>query len=315
VAQPVPSESLIIARLTGGLGNQLFIYAAARHMAKVRSARLMVDSLSAFQKDKYGAIYQLCHFAIAAPTAPRRFCFVTSFGRRKREFLRNISSVVPLRCKPIVRERDFGMPEIGRIPDFSVPLRRVLRVEGYWQSAKYFQPIAAAIRQELAVTSPLRPESQRLLAEIRAVNAVAVHVRIKRNVRLDTAAAVSSSGPRMTFSYYERAIALIAAQVPDPVFFCFGDDPEWLRTQWPKSHRARFVTHNASQETAYEDIALMAECRHFVIGNSTFSWWGAWLSRHPEKIVVAPRNEAPFTWASEPDVLPPEWHALDAACR
>lgn len=295
----------IIARITGGLGNQLFIYAAARRIAAARGARLFLDRDSAFQRDKYGAIDQLGHFAIVADRARGGDVFATPWGRRKRELLRSWSKRLPRDRKFIVTEADF--PD----GDFTTPLRRKVRLEGYWQSARYFAPIDAAIRQELRVTTPLGEMSRNVAAEIASRNAVCLHVRQRRGEALVPGMAAPSRLPQLPFSYYERAVAIIAERVADPVFFCFGDDAGWLPERWKFPYPARFVDHNRTQESAHQDFALMRMCRHFIVANSTFSWWTAYLGEHPGKIVVAPKSTGELAWASEPDILPPEWIALD----
>jgi len=295
----------IVARITGGLGNQLFIYAAARRIAWQRGARLLLDRDSAFRRDKYGAIDQLGAFAIAADRAPPRDCFATPWGRRRRELLRIWSKRAPRERKFILTERDF--PD----GDFSGPLREKIWLEGYWQSARYFQPLEAAIRKELAVVAPLGEATREIAVEIGHCNAVCLHVRQRRGAALTPGLPPPSLLPQLPFSYYERAVALIAGRMTDPVFFCFGDDPEWLRERWKFPYAARFIGHNRTQESAHEDFALMARCRHFIVANSTFSWWAAYLGGGAAKQVIAPRSTGALAWASEPDIIPPEWTALE----
>jgi Glycosyl transferase family 11 len=300
----------IIARITGGLGNQLFIYAAARRIAAEQGARLLLDALSAFQTDKYGAIYQLDHFAVAAEKAPPRECFVAPWRRREREVFKFLSKTLPTAWKPLVKEESF-VPRPGAPPDYRVPLRRKVWLEGYWQSAGYFAPVEAAIRRELAVVSPLSGPSRAVAAEIAGVNAVALHVRQRRGAALGPGVPDPAQLPQLPFHYYERAIAAIAARVRDPVFFCFADDPGYMPPRWRFPYPIRHVSHNRGQEAAHQDFALMAGCRHFVCANSTFGWWPAFLGTAPDKIVVAPKSQGRLTWSVSPDILPADWIALD----
>jgi hypothetical protein len=89
--------------------------------------------------------------------------------------------------------------------------------------------------------------------------------------------------------YIPRAIDTIAQRVTRPHFFVFADYPDWAREHVHTSHPIEFVTHNGADRD-YEDFRLMARCRHFIIANSTFSWWAAWLGTYPEKIVIAPKQ-------------------------
>jgi Glycosyl transferase family 11 len=298
----------IVARLHDGLGNQLFIYAAARRIAQARGAELLLDAKSAFTHDrKYGAISQLQHFAINASFAPDDLCFLPPFGRQLRDFQITLSDHLPLRRRFMVHEADFDALVAG------APLRRLVRLEGYWQSERYFAPIAGAIADELQIVSPLSAKSRDVLALIANANAVAVHIRQRRGARHIPGQAPPPQVPQLPFSYYEEAIARVAQKVEQPVFFCFGDSPDWIRERWKFPYPAHFIDHNQAQDQAYEDLALMNACKHFVMGNSTFSWWGAWLARNPDKYVIAPANEGKLVWGSEKDLIPARWDVLKVA--
>ncbi len=295
-------KDIIIARLHDGLGNQLFIYAAARRIAEARAAELLIDGYSAFARDRrYGAICQLQHFAIKAKFAPKELCFTPNFGRHIRDLQVSLSRHLPLRHRFVIRESDFDSLCRG------APLRRLVRLEGYWQSERYFAPIADEIADEYQVISPLSAKSRELLVQIGATESVALHIRQKRGAHHAFDGPSVSPTPQLPFAYYEEAVERVANRVERPTFFCFGDNLDWIRERWKFSYPVCFVDHNRSQDVAYEDIALMSRCRHFVMGNSTFSWWGAWLSRSPDQFVVAPANEKPFAWGAEPDIIPARW--------
>jgi hypothetical protein len=295
-------KELIIARLHDGLGNQLFIYAAARRIAEVRGAELLLDARSAFAHDrKFGAVPLLQHFAIRAKFAPERLCFLPPFGRQMRDLQISASAHLPLRYRFVVREEDCDALCRGE------PLRRLVRLEGYWQSERYFAPIADEIAEELNVLTPLSEKSLEMGKLIAATQSVCLHVRQMRGAHLAFDRPPPAQAPQLPFSYYEEAVERIAKKVENPVFFCFADNFDWIRERWKFPYAVHFVDHNRSRDRAYEDIALMRQCRHFVVGNSTFSWWGAWLSRAPGKFVVAPANEGQFAWGAERDSIPESW--------
>lgn len=300
------SREIIVARLHDGLGNQLFIYAAARAIAEARGAALLLDARSAFAHDKkYGAVAQLQHFAIAAPFAPERLCFLPPFGRQRRDLEITLSQHLPLRYRFMVREADYEALVGG------AKLRRLVRLEGYWQSERYFAAIAGKIARELEVVTPLSPRSLEVAQEIAESEAVCLHVRQMHGAHHAFNAPPPKATPQLPFSYYEEAIARLTARVKNPTFFCFADNFPWIRERWKFPYPIRFVDHNRS--SAHEDIALMRRCRHFIIGNSTFSWWGAWLSSAPDKIVIAPDNRGAVPWGSEADLLPARWEVLKIA--
>ena len=295
----------VIARLHDGLGNQLFIYAAARALATARGATLLVDEHSGFAHDRrYGASCQIRHFAIEAPRAPCRLSYDFPLGRQLRDLETALSLKLPLQHRFMIREADFDAASAG------APLRDVIRAEGYWQSPRYFSQIADDIRREFRVVTELSAQSEAVRRDIRAANAIGLHVRQMHGAHHAFNAPPPKAVPQLPYDYYEEAVTRIAARAENPVFFCFADNFEWIRERWNFPWPIRYVDHNRGSDNAHEDIALMRECRHFIVGNSTFSWWGAWLCDAPDKRVVAPSNTGAVPWGSEKDLFPADWDVL-----
>jgi hypothetical protein len=298
------SRSRIIARLHDGLGNQLFIYAAARAIAEARDAALVLDVQSGFAHDrKYGATSQLQHFRIKADVAP---VSQPRFARQIRDLQNALSTRLPPKRRFVIREADFDTVMAG------APLRSSMRLEGYWQSERYFRSIAPKIRNELEIASPLSPRSEGIANLISNTQAICFHVRQMHGAHHAFDKAPPADIAQLPFSYYEAAVARVVRQVEHPTFFVFADNFEWIRARWQFPYPVHFVDHNRG-DRSYEDLALMRLCRHFIIGNSTFSWWGAWLARSPSKIVIAPDNRGKIVWGSEADLLPKEWDVLKVA--
>ena len=294
------SKTRIVARLHDGLGNQLFIYAAARAIAEARGAELALDVQSGFASDrKYGARCQLQHFRIKADMAPPP----APFARQIRDLQNALSARLPLKHRFAIREEDYDQVMGG------APLRSVMRLEGYWQSERYFRAIASKIRDELEIASPLSTRSEETARLIAGTQAVCFHVRRMHGAHHAFDKPPPTQIPQLPFSYYEEAVARVVRRVENPAFFVFADNFEWIRARWQFPYPVHFVDHNRG-DRAYEDLALMRRCRHFIIGNSTFSWWGAWLSHLPGKIVFAPDNRGKIVWGSEADLLPKDWDVL-----
>jgi hypothetical protein len=294
----------IIARLHDGVGNQLFIYAAARAIADARGAELLIDAVSGFARDrKYGAAQQINRFAIRAPVAPPSLSYPPPFGRHIRDLQVSVSKHLPLGRRFVIREADFDAVMAG------ARLRSTVRLEGYWQSERYFAAIADKIKDEFQVASPLSAQSLEIAELITRTDAICLHVRQMHGAHHAFNQPPPSEITQLPFSYYEDAVARLAARVPNPTFFCFADNFPWIRERWKFPFPIHFVDHNRGDKS-YEDVALMSLCRHFIIGNSTFSWWGAWLSRAPDKIVIAPDNRGRVRWGSEDDLLPARWEIL-----
>jgi hypothetical protein len=301
------TQQRIIARLHDGLGNQLFIYAAARAIADARGAKLLVDGHSGFARDrKYGATAQLQHFAVRGEAAPMRLCYPPPLGRHLRDLQVSLSWNLPLSQRFVVREADFDAVMAG------ARLRNLVRLEGYWQSERYFASVADKIAEEFRIVSPLSDKSREVAELIGKSESVCLHARQMLGSHHAFNQPPPSHFTQLPFSYYEEAVARLTARVKNPTFFCFADNIEWLRARWSFPFPVHFVDHNRGEQ-AYEDLALMSRCRHFVVGNSTFSWWGAWLSKNPEKVIIAPDNRGRVRWGSEDALLPSRWDVLKIA--
>jgi hypothetical protein len=176
-------------------------------------------------------------------------------------------------------------------------------LQGYWQSPKYFASIEPEIRTELKLREPLAGENLAVVNKIDTSLAVSVHVR-----RGDYVTSVTTNQYHGTCGpeYYLAAEALLRQRLGEPTLFIFSDDPDWA------AHNLRFesptviVRHNGPKRD-YEDLRLMTLCKHHVIANSTFGWWGAWLCANPDKIVVAPRNWFRDASHSTADLIPEDW--------
>jgi hypothetical protein len=161
-----------------------------------------------------------------------------------------------------------------------------LYLDGYWQSERYFVAAAEAIRRDFSFKTPPTAENQKLLDRIKATQAVSLHVRrgdFAHNQNTNAIHGVCSP------AYYAQAVETIAKSVRNPLFFVFSDEIDWVKEAGFVTHPAVFVSHNQAANS-WEDLRLMSQCRHHIIANSTFSWWGAWLNPDPAKIVIAPRH-------------------------
>ena len=288
---------MIIVKLNGGLGNQLFQYALGRHLAEINQVPLKLD-ISWF--DKGIRNYELNYFRIKAGLATQEDnVSVTKMTTRWRHRIdRNITQkLLPYYLKNHVQEKNTGFDlNILKVGDNAY-------LTGYWQSEKYFKPIESVLRSELLFREPMDEKNLTLVQKIQHVNAVSLHVR-----RGDY---VSNPEYRQMFGtcdldYYKKAVALISTKVSDPHFFVFSDDPGWVKENIKVNAPTTFVIHNQGTES-YRDMQLMSLCKHNIIANSTFSWWGAWLNANPGRIVITPEK-----WFSDDnfcsqDLVPSGW--------
>jgi glycosyl transferase family 11 len=275
-------RATVIVRIADGLGNQLFGYAAARRMALSNNAELVIDDVTGFSRDfRFRRKYALDHFNIKA----RKADSFERYGRLER-FHRLVSRALaglwPLRSRPYLGQAhadfDGGVLE--------VKVMESLYLDGYWQSEDYFKDVEDTVRQDLAMEAPGDAPNRDMAAKMLACQSVALHVR-----RFDPPGAQKSRN--LPAEYYRRAFDLVRKSVRSPHFFLFSDDPESARAMLPiPADQVTSVVHNQGEDMAYADLWLMTQCKHNIIANSTFSWWGAWLGADAvSRIVVAPSSK------------------------
>lgn len=295
-------QKKVIARIKGGLGNQLFCYAAARRLALANNAELVIDDVTGFVRDQqYRRQYALDHFQIPcrkATPAER----MEPFERYRRGFMKWLSRGRPFSERRYVEQEGLNFDERLLV----LKVNDLLYLDGLWQSESYFIDVEQTIREELRIIPPTDALNERMAGEIRNSNAVALHVRW-----FDAPGSVSANN--ISGDYYRRAIALLEEKIDSPHYFLFSDAPEaaGAKLELPEG-RVTFVSHNRGDENAYADLWLMTQCRHFITANSTFSWWGAWLSDNLNKIVIAPdlgRFEEQNYWRSI-GLIPAQWRLI-----
>ncbi len=297
----LPKVTKIIPRLFGGLGNQLFIYAAARRLALANGAELVLDDVSGYAYDSYKRHYQLDHFNIPCRKATMMER-LEPFGRLRRKIMNRWNQRKPFEQRAyLVHECiDFDPRMLQFRP------RGTVYLEGYWQSEGYFKDVADTIRQDLTIKPPTDAANQAMAEGIRSGTAVAVHVRFFDEPHAE---AINNAPD----DYYTRAISEMEHLVPDAHYFIFSDQPDAARDRVPlPDERVTLVHHNQGDAMAYADLWLMSQCKHFIIANSTFSWWGAWLAGNPGKRVIAPgfeMREGKMWWGFD-GLLPDEWIKL-----
>lgn len=299
---PETRQSIIIPRIIGGLGNQLFCYAAARRLALANHAELAIDDVSGFVHDHaYRRHYQLDHFNIPcrkATSAER----LEPLSRGRRYLLRSVNRRKPFDARNYIQQEciDFDPRLLNLRPQGTVYL------EGYWQSERYFKDVDPTIRHDLRIHPPADEINRAMAAQIAGCHAIAVHVRF-----FDAPQEAGTNNAPV--AYYERSVREMENLVPDAHYFVFSDQPTAARAIIPlPDERMTLISHNRGDQFAYADLWLMTQCRHFIIANSTFSWWGAWLSNNPEKRVVAPgfeMREGKMWWGFD-GLLPDEWIKL-----
>lgn len=260
----------LITRIKGGLGNQLFCYAAARRLALVNDAELIIDAVSGFAYDeKYKRKYALDAFNIDAKKVnlPE---WKLPFNRLSRVINKWIS-----RGKPLARQRHIFQGSVRFNPEL-MNLRLqpgTTYFDGFGQSERYFIDVEDIIRSDLKIEPPRDALNQAMAKKIQSTQAVALHVRWFEDVK-------TSSPNNASSEYYVHAVEKISKSVEKPHFFIFSDNAESTVDKLGtimKGFDTTYVDINRSESMAFADMWLMSLCQHFIIANSTFGWWAAWL--------------------------------------
>ena len=288
----------VIPRIHGGLGNQLFCYAAARRLAIVHGAELVIDAKSGFARDRdYQRTYELDHFQIPFRKATS-WELLAPFSRVRRYLKRAANRRRPFTERKYIQQEGFEFEP--RLLHFKP--KGTVYLEGYWQSEDYFKDVQATIRQDLRVIPPTDRDNLEMARRIRHAPSVAVHVRF-----FDAPGEGRNNAPA---DYYAHAIDRMGALAPGGHYFVFSDRPDAARALIPLADdRVTIVTHNRGDANAYADLWLMMQATHFIIANSTFSWWAAWLAEDLNKVVIAPgfvMREGKMWWGFD-RLLPDRW--------
>lgn len=284
---------MIISRLIGGLGNQMFQYAIGRSLAYANKSELKLD-LSGYKT------YTLHKYSL------KNFSIIEDFGDKKDfetrfpTFLWKIFFSPPdSNYKYIKEKKEFYYDPM------ILDLKGNIYLDGYWQTDKFFKDISDLIRNDFTVRTEPDEKNRALLDKIEDCNSVALHIR--RGDYVTNSIAHSYHGT-CDLGYYTECIDIIAQRIDSPHFFLFSDDPKWVKSNLPMKFPSAVIAHNGAEKN-YEDMRLMSGCKHFIIANSSFSWWGAWLSRNPNKSVLAPKRWFKAN-IDTMDLLPKEWERV-----
>ncbi len=294
---------MIVTRIIGGLGNQMFQYAYGRFLAEISGQRLKLD-LSGLDDSKnntkrhfgLGVFNISIEMATKAEINRLQRKGRTRFGKRLQGFLLRRLGLFD---DSVVSEGTSGYrmpPAIGE---------RGIYLSGYWQSEKYFKDTEEIIREEFTLKDEYSIEGRAITQEIISCNAISLHVR--RGDYVSDKRTNEYHGT-CSLSYYEAAMKFVTSKVENPHLFIFSDDIEWVKENLKIDHPVTYVSDGKLKD--YEELMLMSYCKHNIIANSSFSWWGAWLNRNSDKIVIAPKKWFNRVEKDIGNLIPKEWYQL-----
>lgn len=292
---------MVITKLIGGLGNQMFQYATGRRLAHVLGAELKLD-ITGFDNYKRRA-YSLEYFNIQENLASAED--VATLRTLKRGIVERVLAKVLHKRSTHIREKHFHFdPNILNLSDG-------VYLDGYWQSEMYFADIAQIIRDEFTVKAPQTGRNKELAKQIGSCESVCLSIRRGEYV---TDPRINKVHGVLDLDYYWACVQELTKTVKNPHFFIFSDELEWARRNLRLSYDATFVGHNNNRpDQPNQDLSLMSQCKHHIIANSSFSWWGAWLNPRKDKMVFAPKQwfgkEQKASKRTD-DLLPATWILL-----
>lgn len=271
---------MIISSLTGGLGNQMFQYAFGRYLSIKNNTELKLHFTNALFNTQY--TYGLDVFNIKAEIA-------TDKDLKKINVFKNRAIN---RLLYLFDER-FGLRYNKHIvtqkyPHVFDPIHLVVRdnsyIQGFWQDDRYFKGVDYILRKEFTPKNKLDIKNQEILEHIKETQSISIHVRRGDYITNKTNAKVYCS---LGLEYYTTSIKKIKKIISNPIFFVFSDDIPWCKESL--THLVDDIHYiDNNRREAYKDLLLMSACKHNIIANSTFSWWGGWLNRNSNKIVISP---------------------------
>lgn len=284
---------MIIIKLSGGLGNQMFQFATGLSIAQENGFQLKID-ISSFKKTN-------------SCDTPREFAldkFDFKFlqaSESEIEIIRfplgGMSRIISLIKKMIIRQHMLDYhPGIFRVKDNKY-------LDGYFQSEKNFFKYSKIVRQVFSLRKEYLNQIPKAISD-RFISAESISIHIRRGDYAQDKKTNKYHG-LCSLSYYEGAISLITSKVKNPHFFIFSDDLEWVKKNLPINHPHTFVSDGVL--IPQQEMYLMSKCKHNIIANSTFSWWGAWLNENPDKIVIAPKKWVNIEPNPHPNIIPETW--------
>lgn len=291
---------MVTVLLNGGLGNQLFQYAAAKSLSLHHKVPLQID-ISSFLREDLPELEVPRDFELYKFTGVHDATCVLSKEQNKEvvDFLqkKSLAKLLPNHCRKIYSERFYHFDS-----NFFKSRKHVL-LKGQWQSEKYFSPYKAFFSNALQLKPELVENCQAKATTLQTINSVSVHVRrgdyLRKQIIFDWHGVMGKD-------YYEKAFCVLAEKIGNFTPYYFTDDPEWVKENLMSLKEGELIS-GVHSKTHYEDFYLISKCRHNIIANSSFSWWGAWLNDNPEKVVVGPEKWFDQGPKDTYDILPTEW--------
>lgn len=286
-----------IVKLKGGLGNQMFQYAFAKYLQVNTNDTVGID-LSGYVNDSDDLIRKprIKKFDISLPTVSTdELRSVCKFDHS------NFNSTYKYKAKIILEillNKNYFF-EQKMMPENLDKIKKYTYFDGYWQSWKYINEIYGDIKKDFLPKYPVSESTRQAIEEVKTVQSVFVGIR-----RGDYLKFKKLYG-EFSINYYLSAMELLESHVKSPVYYIFSNDIDWVKQNMDFGNREIVYRENENVIDDFEELIMMSNCRHSIIQNSTYHWWGARLNYYDGKIVIAPKNW--FYDGTKIDIIPPGW--------
>ncbi len=293
---------MIYVKIIGGLGNQMFQYATSLALAIKNSTTVGID-LSEINKHEGKEHFSYRNFQLEKIFNIKGYKILS---KKTSTYLTDQSITARLK-KKVSSFRTYHEKGLNYDPNLHTVGQNSF-IEGYFQSEKYFNAYREELLKHFSFSLPYSEKSEHISKKIQEVNAIAVHIRRGDYISDQH---INSVHGVCSIDYYKNAI--IHLKVENPHFFFFSDDMNWVKENFASLDLSQcdFVDWNTGDDS-WQDMKLMSQCKHFIIANSSFSWWAAWLSESQNKKVIAPRE-----WYADAkknnetgDLIPDSWTRL-----
>lgn len=286
---------MIITRLIGGLGNQMFQYAAAKSLALKHNTNVLVD-VTELNKDTQG-LHTKREYDL--------HIFNSNINIASEKELNKVNQLqlLPLIIKKIFNIYYIANEEGTEYQSKFIKFPKNTYLNGFWQSELYFIDFENEIKKDFQFIDKIIHENKTLATEISNSESVALHVR--RGDYVSNSNANQFHG-LCSIDYYEQAVNIISQKFQNFKLFVFSDDIDWCKEHLKFEAPIYYVETNS----AYSDLYLMSICKHNIIANSSFSWWGAWLNNNIDKTVVAPNLWFASKEVNTSNLIPKNWIKL-----
>lgn len=286
----------------GGLGNQMFQYALGRTLSLKNNIPFKID-ISDYKIKDYIREYTLDKFNIQTTTASDDDIrlFINNYSNNNyltkiiKKFKLKVEKNAVEENKNFYKEKYFFYdPSVLEFSDNKY-------LQGYWQNEKYFFDIKDFLKKEFTLKKPLSEPSEIIRKRIIDNNSVGVHIRRGDYISNSKTNKIHGVCP---LEYYYGGLKILKSKISkDFTCFVFSDDIIWCKNNFTPDNPVFFMDVNKD----YEEIILMSFCKHFIIANSSFSWWGAWLSDNKNKVVISPKNWFNTLSTDKYEIVPKDW--------